>query len=383
MVQVFISWSLPRSQYIASQLHDWFRTYMYPDVTGFISREIGGGQRWAPEVAKQLSACNFGVLCVTPENKDRPWLLYEAGALSRDPDQSRLFPYLYGLENDALGDPLAQFQGAGADRDGTWALVLALNAFLRENRRDMDTLRRAFDHNWPQLHSALQRVPAARSTVPDTPRWDDMIKRLREFVSQEGSRIPFDYYFLNHTSRLRPDKQLEFQAKTGYAAGPIYNIRVRVESHYDHTLAEVASVRYNLEAYPQPVQEITDCTRGFLLKELAWGPPVVLAEIKLRDESVIRLSRFLTLMKNGPVLPEEFHARYADGITVRVRAVPGGFRGSILDQATVDQPVYEDPTALELEHAKRSVLSKALRTFGEPRYEISWERRTPSFEPDL
>lgn len=56
---------------------------------------------------------------------------------------------------------------------------------------------------------------------------------------------------------------------------------------------------------------------------------------------------------------------------MRVRAVPGGFRGSILDQAIVDQPICEHPTALELEHAKRSVLTKALRTFGDPKYEIS------------
>ncbi|MBI5279843.1 MAG: hypothetical protein HY854_25655 [Burkholderiales bacterium] len=45
--------------------------------------DISAGDRWAQEVDKQLEASNSGIICVTPENFNLAWILFEAGALGQ------------------------------------------------------------------------------------------------------------------------------------------------------------------------------------------------------------------------------------------------------------------------------------------------------------
>ena len=61
-------------------------------------------------VAKGLETCNFGVLCITRENLNSPWILFEAGALAESMQDERVIPLLLDLDFKDLSGPLAQFQ---------------------------------------------------------------------------------------------------------------------------------------------------------------------------------------------------------------------------------------------------------------------------------
>jgi hypothetical protein len=60
-----------------------------------MSTEIEKGSRGLSEVSGKLSGMKVGIVCLSPENLAAPWILYEAGALSKTIDEkTRLCTYL-------------------------------------------------------------------------------------------------------------------------------------------------------------------------------------------------------------------------------------------------------------------------------------------------
>jgi hypothetical protein len=131
-----------------------------------------------------FNQCNFGIICLTPENLGSSWLLYEAGALSKAVEGSSVVPYLLDLRKVDVDGPLAHFQSAEADEEGTYFLLKAMNAVLpRLNKRALadDMLRRAFALWWPQLEGTLQSALNTQVSSPvKTRSSDQMIQELVE-----------------------------------------------------------------------------------------------------------------------------------------------------------------------------------------------------------
>ena len=116
--------------------------------------------------------------------------------------------------------------------------------------------------------------------------------------------LPFDYYFLNHTSFLRREMQEEFRRRTGVPLDH-YDIRVIVDSYYRRALERIEHVEYVLHSsYPQPIQIRRNPEDKFLLKELANGEYVLMAKVYLKDrKEPALLQRYITLWDSGPNLP--------------------------------------------------------------------------------
>ena len=143
---------------------------MFPDVSFWISsRDIQAGQRWENELDRELEATGFGILCLVPTNLLAPWLLFEAGALSKSVVSSRLVPYCLGLQPEEVQGPLSRFQGLPADEAGTRRLVESINSVL-ENKRTETVLGKVFDKWWPDLKRDLEKIPAAMARGPSLVR---------------------------------------------------------------------------------------------------------------------------------------------------------------------------------------------------------------------
>jgi hypothetical protein len=104
------------------------------------------------------------VLCLTPENLNAPWLLFEAGSLAKSVSQSQVVPYCLGLRSEDIPLPLAQFQGVDADESGTWNLVQSLNSRL-ESPLGKTQLSSACQNQWPTLKSQIEVILASASPV--------------------------------------------------------------------------------------------------------------------------------------------------------------------------------------------------------------------------
>jgi hypothetical protein len=138
-VKVFISWSGERSKRIALALRDWL-PQVIQSIDPFMSAEdIGKGSRWSDDISRKLEQSNFGLIAFTPENMNEPWLLFEAGALSKL-EGSRVCMYLWEMDPPSVPPPLGQFQATRADEKDTLHLIKNLNGLDEEKRLPEDRL---------------------------------------------------------------------------------------------------------------------------------------------------------------------------------------------------------------------------------------------------
>lgn len=79
---VFLSWSGDRSKAVAEALAAWLGQVVQA-VEPWLSRDIAKGTRWGSEVADRLEKSRVGIVCLTPENLDAPWILFELELFQR------------------------------------------------------------------------------------------------------------------------------------------------------------------------------------------------------------------------------------------------------------------------------------------------------------
>jgi predicted nucleotide-binding protein len=146
------------------------------------SEDIATGSRWSNALADALRETHAGIICLTAENLQAGWLLFEAGAISNVADAARVCVYSLDLPLSDISGPLAQFQCAPATRDDTLRLVQALNA-MDSNPLPEERLHRSFDLWWPQLDAQLANIRAVASG-PVAPRRqiDDMLEEMLELL---------------------------------------------------------------------------------------------------------------------------------------------------------------------------------------------------------
>jgi hypothetical protein len=167
-VKVFISWSGKTSNKVALVLKDWLEDVIQ-DLDCFVSTHMKKGQVWATALAKELHGARYGIFCVTPSNRNQPWLNFEAGAISTQVN-SRVSPFLINIASSDLDFPIAQYQStAWNNKDDVLRLLKSINssaadeALLTEQR-----LQRNFDRAWHRLHRELKAI-AEKAEADDAP----------------------------------------------------------------------------------------------------------------------------------------------------------------------------------------------------------------------
>lgn len=124
-----------------------------PNSEPYVSSEdIDKGARWSSDIAAELEKSSFGLLCITKQNLEAPWIHFEAGALSKSVDKSRVSPLLFGLKrSEVKGGPLLQFQSTLAEPEDLRKLMLSLNSSCEPPLLEEQRLNSIFDVWWPQL----------------------------------------------------------------------------------------------------------------------------------------------------------------------------------------------------------------------------------------
>jgi Rho termination factor, N-terminal domain/TIR domain len=150
-VQIFISWSKRASNDLASALRNWLPEVIQRLEPWMSSEDISKGQRWGVEVAQRLDATSQGIVCVTRDNIREPWLNFEAGALAKSLQGSKVHPVLLGVATTEITGPIAQFQATIAtDKEDMLQLVRSLNEAC-DKPLDEIQLERAFSRTWEEF----------------------------------------------------------------------------------------------------------------------------------------------------------------------------------------------------------------------------------------
>jgi hypothetical protein len=155
-MDVFISWSGPRSEAVATALRNWLPKIINAIKPWLSTADIEKGARWASDLALKLETAKAGIICLTPSNLHADWLVFEAGALSKIVQASFVCTFLIGLEPSDVEGPLAQFQATRATREDVLKLLKTLNQGLGEGAALSEThIGEAFDVWWPKLDQEL------------------------------------------------------------------------------------------------------------------------------------------------------------------------------------------------------------------------------------
>ncbi|HJX90500.1 MAG TPA: methyltransferase domain-containing protein [Pyrinomonadaceae bacterium] len=168
-MKVFVSWSGRRSRRIADTLATWLKVLFNSDgnlIDVFVStQDIRAAARYNEILNAALRDSTFGILCLTPENLNSPWVLFEAGGLSKTAGEGSVCPYLYELTISDLRRPLEQFNAVVADAEGTRRLVVAINSLLQEKKIQNMALNALFNERWRELENKLEEIPTVASDI--------------------------------------------------------------------------------------------------------------------------------------------------------------------------------------------------------------------------
>lgn len=163
-MKIFLSWSGNTSHEVALVLKEWLPSVIQ-SIKPFVSSEdIDKGARWNINIASELEVSRFGILCVTSDNLNAPWLVFEAGALSKIVTSSHVCPFLLDIKRSDIKGPLIQFQSTLFEKDEILKLVQSINKVDPNERLDDKVVSKAFEVWWPTLESQLKKISTSSTS---------------------------------------------------------------------------------------------------------------------------------------------------------------------------------------------------------------------------
>lgn len=163
--KLFISWAKDPAKQYALALSDWLRDVFDSLETWTSQADLMPGERSLAEIDKRLQEAVAGVVVVTPENQNEPWLSFEAGYLACHVGNGarRVIPLtMDGLKPGDLTGPLGMLQGVQFGRDGVKQLLESLCEVVGLDKGRAD---RKMDAFWDRLESRIADLANSR-TVP-------------------------------------------------------------------------------------------------------------------------------------------------------------------------------------------------------------------------
>lgn len=157
-MKVFISWSGELSHRIAIELFEWLPMVLQSVRPYMSSESIDKGTRWATSISDELEGTSVGIVVLTKENREAPWINFEAGALAKVVGDAKLAPIIFGLKPSEVGTPLSQFQVTQFEKVDVLRLLKSINASAGDEALPESRVDRMHDALWAQLHEKVDPI---------------------------------------------------------------------------------------------------------------------------------------------------------------------------------------------------------------------------------
>ena len=254
-MKLFISWSGQLSHRIAKELKEWF-PLVINQLEPFVSSEnIKKGDRWMLDIYSELEHSNFGILCLTKENLTEPWIMFEAGALSKNVSQSRVSSVLFdNLTQSDIKSPLSLFQNTEFEKEEFKKLVHSINNALGDKRVSDTILNRSFEKWFPELDEKIKQIqenytPALPPKLENANTLDEILrttKYISNVVQRFNLKLPPETLDF---ARFSTDQAIEFSSN-GYNH-PVF-IRINPVNGDDGTLKQVTISKKGVDINASP-----------------------------------------------------------------------------------------------------------------------------------
>lgn len=211
-MNVFISWSGPRSKAVAEALTSWMKCVIQSVKPWISTQNLDSGTVWFNEINEQLQSTSIGIICITQENKNNPWILFETGALAKGLDNGRIYTFLVDLDEKDLSPPLSQFNHTfPTNFESMKKLVSSLNRLSPTSSLDATTLDKVFAIYWDQFQqdfrTALDNNKPGKKVEKRS--GDDILEEILISVRGVAQRVAMLEMQQNHNgtdSRIINDK---------------------------------------------------------------------------------------------------------------------------------------------------------------------------------
>lgn len=189
--KIFISWSGELSKALGEAVRDWIPKVLQSVKPYFTPDDIEKGAKWAKEIGEELASSQLGIICLTQENQHSPWILFEAGALSKNLEESKVCPILFNFDTTELKGPLSSFQATKFNKDDFKKLVESINNSCNESKLDQKNLDETFDMWWPKLEKKIKEILIQdKSGSKPTKRGErDILEEILELTRSNAKSI--------------------------------------------------------------------------------------------------------------------------------------------------------------------------------------------------
>src|SRR5262249_47054676 len=170
-MKVFIHWSGERSKQLGEAIREWLPNVLQFVKPYFSPADIDKGARWANEISKELEQSKIGIIAMTDENLTSPWIMFEAGAISKVVGEGLVCSILFGIAKTDLVGPLTSFQAIEFNKVEVRQLLTTINNAAQEAALTDRSLDAAFNMWWPELEKKVAAISSA--VQPSVPRRKD------------------------------------------------------------------------------------------------------------------------------------------------------------------------------------------------------------------
>lgn len=162
-MKVFVSWSGDLSKKIAESIKKWLPSFINQVEVFFSPEDIEKGENWDSKISKELSECNYGIICLTKENVSAAWINFEAGAIAKALD-SRAATLMVNINPSDVKGPLSRYQATKLEKEDFYQLIKNINSQC-ENPVNDNVLENTFNGLWDTMFAELKKAVANYKTV--------------------------------------------------------------------------------------------------------------------------------------------------------------------------------------------------------------------------
>lgn len=214
---------------------EWLRDVVQAADPWFSARDIDRGAVWFSAIARSLSETSVGIVLLTNENKEAPWILFESGGLAKGLESSRVCTFLIDIKPEDVKNPLAQFNHSMPTEDGVFSLIRTVNESLTLGALESKRLERAFELAWPDFQSEFKRILSEtdnRTPVHQPRRTEDILADVLESSRSLNStmrRIEAEFDRLRLSQNFQQGVSLNALAPAPMPSG-LYEFRQKIMS---------------------------------------------------------------------------------------------------------------------------------------------------------
>lgn len=163
-MKVYVIWSGDLSRVIAEAFKEWVPNVI-SNIDFFLSKsDINAGANWFQEISKQLESTNFGVIFLTKENINAPWIFFETGALAKHTSQANICPILIDIQATDIVGPLTQFQAITLNKEGIFTLTRSIYNSMEMQRLPDQMIYDLFEMKWKDFEEKINTIKSSVKT---------------------------------------------------------------------------------------------------------------------------------------------------------------------------------------------------------------------------